>query len=175
MRILTLDLGTRTGWAVGERGRLQSSGVYELKSSRYDGGGMRYLRFRTWLSEMLAMLGTVDALYFEEVRRHKSTDAAHVHGGLLAHLTAWCEEQQPKVPYQGVPVGTIKKHATTKGNAGKEEVIAAMRTRWWPHLMAHHQALELTDDNQADALAILSWALEQHPQEQSRKRVRLTC
>ena len=24
------------------------------------------------------------------------------------------------VPYQGVPVGTVKRHATGKGNAGKE-------------------------------------------------------
>lgn len=174
MKILTLDLGTHTGWAVGHRGHLQASGVYVLKGSRYDGGGMRYLRFRTWLGEMLRTTGPLDALYFEEVRRHASTDAAHVHGGLLAHLTAWCEEQQPKVPYQGVPVGTIKKHATGKGNAGKDDMVAAMRRRFWPHLMPHHQALELTDDNEADALAILAWAFEQHPEAPvKRDRVRV--
>jgi Holliday junction resolvasome RuvABC endonuclease subunit len=51
-----------------------------------------------------------------------------------------------------VPVGTIKKHATGKGNAGKEEVVAAMRGR------GHAPA----DDNEADALAILHWVVEIH-------------
>ena len=64
------------------------------------------------------MLG---AVYFEEVRRHMGVDSAHVYGGLLATLTAWCEHHQ--IPYQGVPVGTIKKNATGKGNASKDEMI----------------------------------------------------
>ena len=50
-------------------------------------------------------------------------DAAHVCGGLLATLSAWCEHHQ--IPYQGVPVGTIKKYATGKGHADKDEMIAA--------------------------------------------------
>ena len=54
------------------------------------------------------------------------------------------------IAYQGVPVGTIKKHATGKGNAGKGEVIAAMR------LLGH----PVTDDNEADALALLHWAID---------------
>jgi Holliday junction resolvasome RuvABC endonuclease subunit len=89
-------------------------------------------------------------VYFEEVRRHASTDSAHVYGGLLATLTAWCEHH--KIPYQGVPVGTIKKHATGKGNAGKDEMVKAMQALGHP----------VTDDNEADALAILHWSLEQH-------------
>ena len=75
-------------------------------------------------------------------------DAAHVYGGLLATLTAWCEHHQ--IPYQGVPVGTIKKFATGRGNAGKDEMIAAMRA------LGH----AVTDDNEADALAILHWAID---------------
>ena len=42
-----------------------------------------------------------------------------------------------------------------KGNAGKDEVLAAMRKR------GHAPA----DDNEADALAILFWAAAQDPQE----------
>jgi hypothetical protein len=72
----------------------------------------------------------IGAVYFEEVRRHLGVDAAHVYGGLLATLTAWCERHQ--IPYQGVPVGTIKRHATGKGNAGKAEVIAAMKALGHP-------------------------------------------
>ncbi len=90
----------------------------------------------------------IDCLHFEEVRRHFSTDAAHAYGGFLATLTAWCEHHQ--IPYQGVPVGTIKKHATGKGNASKEDVIAAIRARG-------HAPV---DDNEADALALLHWAIQ---------------
>ena len=109
---------------------------------------MRYLRFGKWLDQTLDITGGIDAVYFEEVRRHIGTDAAHVFGGLLATLTAWCE--QHSLPYQGVPIGTWKRHACGKGNANKDEVIAAMRAR----------GFEPVDDNEADAIAILLWALE---------------
>ncbi len=82
------------------------------------------------------------------MRRHVGVDAAHAYGGFLATLTAWCEHHG--IPYQGVPVGTIKKHVTGKGNAGKGEVIAAIRAR------GHAPA----DDNEADALALLAWAID---------------
>ena len=49
------------------------------------------------------------------------------YGGFLATLTAWCEEQS--IPYQGVPVGTIKRFIAGKGNADKQAVIAAVRAR----------------------------------------------
>ena len=111
---------------------------------------MRYLRFKRWLTELKQAVDGLDAVYFEEVRRHAGIDAAHAYGGFMAHLTAWCEHHQ--IPYQGVPVGTIKKHATGKGNASKDEMVAAARLR------GHAP----TDDNEADALAILHWAIQIH-------------
>ena len=72
----------------------------------------------------------------------------YVHGGFLATLTAWCEEHE--VPYEGVPVGTIKRHVTGKGNAGKQAVIEAVRAL----------GFEPEDDNEADALALLHWVVE---------------
>ena len=82
--ILALDLGTTTGWAIRGLDGLITSGTVSFKSSRYDGGGMRYLRFTNWLTEIDRLSGPVEAIYFEEVRRHAGTDAAHVFGGLLA-------------------------------------------------------------------------------------------
>ena len=61
----------------------------------------------------------------------------------MGQLTAWCEHHQ--IPYEGVPVGTIKKHATGKGNAGKEDMIASAQAR------GHNPA----DDNEADAIALV--------------------
>ena len=109
----------------GQRGHdgLITTGTASFKPGRYDGGGMRYLRFTNWLTELDRLSGPISAIWFEEVRRHAGTDAAHVYGGLMATLTAWCELRG--VPYQGVPVGTIKRHATSKGNAPKEAMIAA--------------------------------------------------
>ena len=144
--ILALDLGTTTGWACGHPGAIISS-TWDLKPGRYDGGGMRFVKFRARLTELHAAVGFT-VVYFEEVRRHAGTGAAHVYGGLMATLTEWCEVH--KIPYSGVPVGTIKKHATGKGNASKEQMIEAARAR------GH----EPVDDNEADALCILYCAAE---------------
>ena len=145
--ILALDLGTTTGWALMTRDSSITSGTEAFKPHRFEGGGMRFLRFKRWLTEIKQTSDGIDAVYFEEVRRHLGVDAAHAYGGFMAHLTAWCERHQ--IPYQGVPVGTIKKHATGKGNASKGEMIAAAKIR------GHSPA----DDNEADALALLHFSL----------------
>lgn len=146
MVILALDLGQRTGWALRQASGVITSSSNEFRPGRFEGAGMAFLRFDRWLSEMNSF-GRLEAVAFEEVRAHKGTLAAQVYGGFAAHLTAWCERQG--VPYLGVPVATIKRHATGKGNAPKEHVIAAMRAR------GHAPK----DDNEADALAILDWAI----------------
>ena len=146
--LLCLDLGTSMGFAMQTGDGAIVSGTVSFRPSRYDGGGMRYLRFRGWLNQLASDVGAIRAVHFEEVRRHAGTDAAHVYGGLLATLTAWCEQRL--IAYQGVPVGTIKRFATGKGNADKAAMLAAIRSR----------GFSPTDDNEADALAILLWAID---------------
>jgi hypothetical protein len=145
--VLALDLGQKTGWAVRNADGAIASGTVEFKPGRFEGGGMVFLRFRAWLQEVDETAGGVGAVYFEEVRSHRGVAAAHAYGGFLAHLTAWGEAN--KIPYAGVPVGTIKRHATGNGNANKEAVIAAVRAL----------GFDPADDNEADALALLHWAL----------------
>ena len=125
--LLAPDLGTTTGWALRGADGLITSGTASFRNGRFDGGGMRYLRFTNWLGALDRLSGPVAAIWFEEVRRHAGTDAAHVFGGLMASLTSWAELRG--IPYQGVPVGTIKKHATGKGNAPKQAMIDAARAR----------------------------------------------
>lgn len=141
--ILAVDLGTTTGWAIKNEYGI-TSGSMSFKPSRFEGGGMRYLHFQRWLGE----LPIVSVVYFEEVRRHLGVDAAHAYGGFLSHLTSWCEMH--KIPYQGIPVGTIKRFITGKGNASKLEVIERIRA------LGHKP----TDDNEADALALLHLAVQ---------------
>ena len=143
--ILALDLGTRTGWAAGSVVGI-TSGYIDLKGGRFEGGGMRFLRFQQWLNGFAKPSEPLGAVYYEEVRRHLGTDAAHIYGGLQATLTSWCEAH--KVPYEGIPVGTIKKHATGKGNAGKDEMIAAARKI---------SGFGIADDNEADAVCLLDY------------------
>ena len=144
---LALDLGTLTGWAFTDGERIVS-GVWDFKTNRHEGGGMRFLRFKRELNKILARLGGLEALYFEEVRGHKGTIAAQVYGGFLSMLMTWCEDHA--IPYRGVHTADIKRHATGKGNAPKQVMIAAARARGWT----------LTDDNEADALWLLDLALE---------------
>ena len=140
--ILALDLGTQTGWAIAHPNGAITTGTQGFRPQRFEGGGMRYLRFRRWLDEM-HQLTSIGEVRFEEVRRHQGVDAAHVYGGLLGQLSAWCEHHQ--IPYAGVPVGTIKRAVTGRGNASKAVVIAAVQ----------RQGFAPKDDNEADAIALL--------------------
>ena len=146
--VLALDLGTTTGWALRSRDGGITSGTMTFRPSRFEGGGMRYLRFRAWIGEVAALSDGLARVVFEEVRAHAGTDAAHIYGGFLGMLTAWCEERD--LPYEGVPVGTIKRYATGKGNADKAKMVAAIQARGFAP----------ADDNEADAIALLLWATD---------------
>jgi Holliday junction resolvasome RuvABC endonuclease subunit len=146
--ILALDLGQRTGWAVRNADGAIASGTVEFRPGRFESVGMIYLRFRAWLQEVDETAGGIGAVYFEEVRAHRGVIAAQSYGAFLGHLTAWAE--MFKIPYRGVPVGTIKRHVTGRGNADKGAVVAAVRAL----------GFDPADDNEADALALLDWALK---------------
>jgi hypothetical protein len=146
--ILSLDFGTATGWALRSADGAIASGTAEFRIDRWQGGGIRFLRFKSWLTELKQRAGELDLIVYEQVRRHAGVDASHAYGGWLAILTAWCEHHA--IPYQGVSVGTIKRHIAGKGNADKQAVIAAVRAR----------GFNPSDDNEADAIAILLWAID---------------
>ncbi len=143
--ILALDLGSRTGWAAKSKGAV-TSGVADFRPRPREGSGMRYLRFSSWL-DAVADQNTVEAVFYEEVRRHVGTDAAHVYGGLHATLSSWCERH--RIPYAGIGVGVWKKAVVGKGNADKAEVLSAIRAA----------GFAVTDDNEADALALLHYVM----------------
>lgn len=145
MRILALDLGTHMGWALSDG----ASGTFHLQTDaqrRFEGAGMKWLRLRRFLDEV----GMVSLVALEEVRHHTGTDAAHAYGGALAVVTAWCEEKS--IPHTAFSVGTIKKHATGKGNANKAAMMKSAVERGW----------DVVDDNHADALWILDLAMKEH-------------
>ena len=64
-KILALDLGTKTGWAICLKDQKILSGTENFKSTRFEGGGMRYLRFKNWLDEISKLSNGIDQIYFE--------------------------------------------------------------------------------------------------------------
>lgn len=151
---LALDLGTTTGWAVCASGRPPTaapcsdghlySGRWLLKPTRFESHAFRFIKLRDHLSA-LRLVFPFQRVYYEEVRRHLGTDAAHAYGGYLATLQSWCEVND--VEYSGVGVGVIKKYWTGRGNADK----AAMM------LECARRGIEVRDDNEADAVALLHY------------------
>jgi len=148
--VLALDLGTKTGFALGSSFDVKSvtSGTVDFKPKKFASFGRRAKDFAAWLDRINTM-NDIGEVVFEEVRRHIGTDAAHIYGAFLAEVTAYCEDNA--IPFKGEPVGTIKKHATGKGNTKKDGMIAAARS--W--------GFDPKDDNEADALALLRMRLEQ--------------
>lgn len=150
--ILALDLGTKTGVAIYSPTRSDSSGIKSytknFKATRFQSADRRFVNFRNHLQQIQdkSLLG-IRIVYFEEVRAHIGVDAAHCYGGFKAALTMFCEDNG--IPYQGVAVGTIKKFITGKGNAKKDAMIRAVQE------LGHNP----TDDNEADAIALLRYAL----------------
>jgi Holliday junction resolvasome RuvABC endonuclease subunit len=102
----------------------------------------------------------VDAVYYERVVRHASNGAAQIYGGFVACLTAFCEANG--VRYVEVNVSTIKSHWTGKGNAKKEAMIERCKER----------GFEPQDDNEADAYALLDYALEREGINNAEKIIR---
>ena len=88
-----------------------TSGSQSFRTSRFEGGRRRFYK---WLEEMRKTVGHITKVVFEEVRSYWETDAAHIYGRFLS-CTSWYEHHT--IPYQGVPIGTIKNHATGTENA----------------------------------------------------------
>lgn len=146
MIILALDLASTTGWAIGSDTQTIASGTWDIAPRRGESPGMRYLKLRAKLNMALAAFPDLKTIYYEQAH-HRGGAATEYAAGCATHVQSWCAEH-------GIEHGmrhsaTIKRHATGRGGASKEAVIAAMRR------LGHTPA----DDNEADALALLRLVL----------------
>lgn len=147
--VLALDLATKAGWAIRTHGGAVLSGTFDAKTTKGAHVGQRFINFRTFLADLIKE-HDVDAIAFEDVRRHIGTTAAHVHGGLRAIMEMMAAYQN--ITPVGLSVGTIKKSWTGNGSAKKDAMI----------LEAFKRGYRVKDDNEADALAILDLMLLEH-------------
>lgn len=143
LRILALDLATRTGWA-------HSSGPYgtwDLSVRRDESGGMRLIRFDGKLDEIRRNVG-VDLVVFEAAR-HAAVGmqgALVIQSELQGVLKLWAEGNG--VEYRAYSPSEIKKHATGKGNADKALMLTTAQAKWG----------NVTSHDEADALWLLDLA-----------------
>lgn len=147
MNLLALDPANMCGWALYKNGKV-TSGTWDLspkKLVRYEGGGVRFYRMRNKIND-IHKKSKLDCIAYEEVRRHLGTEAAHSYGGYRAAIGAWCEEQNPKVPYSVYSVSAIKRAAIGSGRASKEQITEAAEKKF---------KIKTKSDDQADALWIL--------------------
>ena len=151
--ILALDLATRTGWAIRRAdGRVESGSVsFAIKAD--EGQGRRYVKARAWLVEMKQAHPDLGEIVYETVMGHGAHNviAGHVYGGLLATVQSFGEHNQ--IPYRGIGVSTIKKRFAGHGKATKGDMIAQCRAL----------GFNPSDDNEADAIALLHVALDRCP------------
>lgn len=147
--ILALDLGTATGFALAGPG-VFVSGEWKLKERRNQSSEYRYINLRNNLDTLFAAQ-PFDQIWYEAVHGHKGVDAAHWWGGFRATVQMWCADRG--IPFNSAGVGQIKKHATGKGNASKDEMIAAAR--------AYGYNVPDNGDNEADAISLARLALDQ--------------
>ena len=160
MMVLGIDPGLTLGWAVlGHSCERLASGVMVTPPRRKrDHPGQRWLDVAASCSEVLQVLavhpteqGGSAVVAYEHVRRHQGTQAAHVYGGIVAHLLM--EAAISELAVMPIEVGHVKQMATGSGNANKDAMVHAARERW-PCL-----PVEVTAD-EADALWVAATAWE---------------
>ena len=162
-RLVGIDTGSKCGYSfvdfdennIPTKADPNLCGVWDLSSKRNEGAGMRFVRLKGYLIELAPTL-----LLYEEVQSHfKSSAAAQMYGGVRSIITSYCEEHD--VPYAGIPVGTIKKRATGKGNSGKPAMIQAAIDFFGAEQLSIDRAGK-RDDDIADALWICQIGIEEY-------------
>jgi len=146
MIILSLDLATSTGWACYEEGDITiGSASFALK--RGDSPGMRFLRCRSWLREMLKLLGNIDLIVYEQPHQ-RGGHPTQVAMGLVTEVLSF--SARANIETTTVHSMSLKKWATGKGNAKKPRMIEEAKNRGY----------DVTNDDEADAVLMLEYTLE---------------
>lgn len=151
MLILSIDPATHAGWALRNGDDVTACGTWDLSIRRDESAGMRLLRFRAKVTEIIEGNKALTLVVFEAARNCAPSmqGALVVQAELQGVLKALLEDLG--MQYRGYSPTEIKKRATGKGNASKDAMVAAARAKW--------PGLNIPDDNTADALWIADLAM----------------
>ncbi len=153
-RVMALDLATVTGWATLANGVI-TSGSWSFarhhgnKNRAPDHPGAPFAMFRRWLHTKLQEDKPAGIAY-EEVMQFKFGLQAHSFCGLRGILFETAAASN--LPLYPCHITSVKKFWTGSGKSKKPEMMAETLRRY--------PELELTDDNESDALALLNFHLD---------------
>lgn len=164
--ILAIDLGTFTGWALRDMWGEVTSGRVSFELSRWESHGMRLLRFRKWVREILdehLLAGDPDeavVVYERPIiagRGKKQARSGNEVGKMLAG--ALLPELEERGLHNAAPTpAQVKKVACGKGNANKE-ALANAAAKLWEHYKVPEDFDPKRGDDEADALCVLHWGV----------------
>lgn len=143
-KILSLDLGSRTGWAVFWGKNRKASGTWDLKA----GASCRpekYINLIGHIRDCIKEYG-IEVVAYEVVHfgTHKGTDAARLYNGLVATLES--EAYSFDLGLEEIHISTAKKAMTGSGRASKEDMIKSANLKW--------KSAKITYSDEADALGV---------------------
>ena len=152
---LCLDIGTKTGYAVGQDGQehpTQSGTIFlaseeELKTQRETGqertGDIRFAKLESFVKDTISKYD-VKRIVFEDVIFTTSQIQAQLWASLRAIV--WAAKTKYNLEIQCVPVGTLKAFGGGSGNADKTKMAEGLENTHpnvWNNTM---------DDNEIDAV-----------------------
>ena len=140
MKILALDIATKTGWAIEN-----FSGTWDFSLKKGDSDGMRLLRIRARVKEVVES-ENIDLVVWERAAGLFKS-AIITESELIGAVKLFCEEN--KLNYTSYSATEIKKFFTGKGNAKKADMLNEAKRRF-PNR-------NIKDDNEADAIALLEF------------------
>jgi Holliday junction resolvasome RuvABC endonuclease subunit len=140
MNILALDVATKTGFCT-----KTAFGLWDFTVKRDESSGMRLIRFKSKLKEIIP-IEEINLVVFERSQGFHQ-NAVIVQSELHGCLKLFCEESG--IEYRAFSPGEIKKFATGKGNAKKEDMIKSAQEKY---------GYNGNDDNEADAIHLYQLA-----------------
>src|SRR5574343_237124 len=144
MIVIGFDCAQKCGWCVlDQNGKVMESGMQDFTKRRGESNGLLFLRFRTWIKELVTQLPELPGIL--------SYESAHMRGGAATEICVGMQtrvqEMAAEFGIESAPVhtATLKKRITGHGKASKEDMIAhASKVLGRPPV----------DDNEADAVHV---------------------
>ena len=157
MNLLTLDPATKTGYAIGENGKVISSGVWDntpKKATKKQPGESKHYRLEKLWWKLVAFeeqtQKPITHVVYEGaagfMRGKAAVESSHQ---FRAIILLWASLND--IPITEIQPQDLKRFATGKGNADKPEMLKAAIQKGYAGS---------TDDNEVDAWLILQWAFQ---------------
>lgn len=125
MRILALDLGTLTGWAILDGARFRRGGTWDVSHAEPAD------RVHALRAHVLGELACgIDLVAYEHVpaQAHSGGDAAHLWGAWWGIVLLCCADTRTR--YLGIRPAAWKRAAGLRSGSKTPEALAAAQRRW---------------------------------------------